>query len=170
MKKMKITVTIGCTLLVMALIVIMTDAFWYSIISVATDEQTAISSESQFPDAIEIVESYDWYEGAEVTQNRSDRVVFVHQIGVVLNGETGDGVELDKDGNRTKYYISYSEVSDIHKGDVIETYLLANPETDGFDDFVARWDKIISKDCTGELHIDLTDDVDKKEGEPSWLK
>lgn len=69
--------------------------------------------------------------------------VFVERIigKVIDNNGNGKVLNLAKD-NKEYDYISYANVK-ANKGDIIVTYCLYNPESNGEDDIIARWDYII---------------------------
>jgi hypothetical protein len=70
--------------------------------------------------------------------------VFVERIIGKVKDNNGNGkvLNLPKDDNGKYDYISYANVN-ANKGDIVVTYLLYNPETNGDDDIIARWDYII---------------------------
>ena len=72
--------------------------------------------------------------------------VFVERIIGKVKDNNGNGkvLNLPKDADKTFDYISYKGI-DANKGDIIVTYLLYNPETNGDDDIIARWDYVIVK-------------------------
>lgn len=74
--------------------------------------------------------------------HRKGTVLIERTIGRVLN-KNKDGRVLNTE-DRYYNYISYRNV-DCKKGDIIVTYLLYNPENNGEDDIIARWDYIIEK-------------------------
>ena len=86
---------------------------------------------------VEVYTIDEWEEGAPITLDRDGRLVFVKMIGTVTNGETGEG--RDEDG----CFVDY-DPGEFETGAVVETWLLANPATDYFDDFIARWAEVVS--------------------------
>ena len=72
--------------------------------------------------------------------------VFVERIIGKVKDNNGNGkvLNLPKDADKTFDYISYKGI-DANKGDIVVTYLLYNPETNGDDDIIARWDYVIVK-------------------------
>lgn len=66
------------------------------------------------------------------------------------------GICLDQNGNgriintADQYYnyISYRASKNVHRGDVVLTYCIYNPDTDGEDDIIERFDYVID---TGQL-------------------
>ena len=72
--------------------------------------------------------------------------VFVERVIGKVKDNNGNGkvLNLPKDDNGKYDYISYSNVK-ANKGDIVVTYLLYNPETNGDDDIIARWDYVIVK-------------------------
>lgn len=76
--------------------------------------------------------------------HRKGTVLVERIIGVVKNSRK-DGKILNVPKGETYYnYISYRDVS-CKKGDVIVTYCLYNPESNGEDDIIARWDYKLKK-------------------------
>lgn len=80
----------------------------------------------------------------EVLQNRNGKIIIEKRIGIVEN-ESGDGKTLN-DGNNGKnnFYINYSNVKNVNKGNVILTYFVYNPCNNSTDDIVYRYDRIIA--------------------------
>jgi len=72
--------------------------------------------------------------------------VFVERLIGKVKDNNGNGkvLNLPKDADKTFDYISYANVK-ANKGDIVVTYLLYNPETNGDDDIIARWDYVIVK-------------------------
>lgn len=71
--------------------------------------------------------------------HRKGTILVERIIGKVKNNKK-DGRVLNVPKNEKYYnYISYKDI-DCKKGDIIVTYLLYNPETNGEDDIIARWD------------------------------
>ena len=69
--------------------------------------------------------------------------VFVERIIGKVKDNNGNGKVLNLAPDNKEYdYISYANVK-ANKGDIVVTYLLYNPETNGEDDIIARWDYII---------------------------
>lgn len=83
---------------------------------------------------VEIYSFDEWTE--DIYTERDGRLVFVKMVSYVTDGEHGDGVD-DSGG-----YIAF-EPGQFETGDIIESYFLANPETDYCDDFIARWDEVV---------------------------
>lgn len=80
----------------------------------------------------------------EVLQNRNGKIIIEKRIGIVEN-ESGDGKTLN-DGNNGKnnFYINYSNVKNVNKGNVILTYFVYNPCNNSTDDIIYRYDRIIA--------------------------
>lgn len=74
--------------------------------------------------------------------HRKGTVLIERVIGRVLNKKK-DGKVLNTE-DQYYNYISYRGV-ECKKGDIIVTYLLYNPENNGEDDIIARWDYKITK-------------------------
>lgn len=87
---------------------------------------------------IEVVDSPDLT--AEMLESRNGKILIERVIGEVLN-DKGNGMVygVDPDYN----YISYRYVEGANKGDVVCSYFVYNPNNNGVDDIVARYDYII---------------------------
>lgn len=79
----------------------------------------------------------------EILDNREGTVVIERLVGIVIDGESGDGFLLNS--NSEDYnYISYKGISSIIKeGSTIVTYVIYNPETDICDDILERYDFVL---------------------------
>lgn len=93
---------------------------------------------------IEINNGFDAIDSADCVDeywNHKGTVFVERLIGKVID-DNGNGKVLNT-AEITEYdYINYSTCK-ANKGDIIVTYCLYNPESNGEDDIIARWDYII---------------------------
>ena len=129
------------TLLIIALIIIATP----------TETVNAKSKIAKYRDKakrIEINNGFHATDSADCVDeywNHKNRVFVERIIGKVKdNNGNGKVLNLPKDTDKTFDYISYANVK-ANKGDIVVTYLLYNPESNGDDDIIARWDYVIVK-------------------------
>ena len=87
---------------------------------------------------VKIIDSADLT--TEDLMHRNGNIIIERVIGIVEDAENGHGRILNGDPNY--YYINYSSVKGISKGDVICTYLLYNPENNYEDDIIMRFDYV----------------------------
>lgn len=87
---------------------------------------------------IEVVDSPDLTD--EMLESRNGKLLIERVIGEVLD-DKGNGMVygVDPDYN----YISYRYVEGANKGDVVCSYFVYNPDSNGVDDVVARYDYVI---------------------------
>ena len=83
-------------------------------------------------DSADCVDEYWNHKGTVFVERLIGKVIDDNGNGKVLN--TAEITEYD--------YINYSTCK-ANKGDIIVTYCLYNPESNGEDDIIARWDYII---------------------------
>lgn len=117
------------------------------IASVASIAAIVTASESrsgmdyyEYTDKLHLIEILDTEEvTCEVVSNRKGSLLIERVIGVVLDDEGNGEVFVKSPYN----YISYKKVEGASKGDVICTYLVYDPTTNGEDDIIERFDFII---------------------------
>lgn len=98
------------------------------------------------------MEDYRIYDPDELTTeiltNRmdGDEVIIERVIGKVTNKTTGDGKIINTD-EEIYNYISYRNVDfKIADGTIILTYLIYNPESNGEDDIIDRFDFVLDRE------------------------
>ena len=128
------------TLLIIALIISATPT--------ETNAKSKLSAYRQKAKRIEInqgIHATDCADCVDEYWNHKGTVFVERLIGKVKDeNKNGKVLNLPKDADKTFDYISYKGI-DANKGDIIVTYLLYNPETNGDDDIIARWDYVIVK-------------------------
>lgn len=82
--------------------------------------------------SVTVIEAADWTEEAAQELDRSGRLYVIHEQGTVMD-ENGNGTTTEGG------YVSY-EGLDYAPGAVVDTYLMLNPDTNYWDDFIMRWD------------------------------
>ena len=93
---------------------------------------------------------YVLYDSSELTQevltHRQGTVIMERCIGLVTNGQTGDGEVLNA-ADPEYAYISYASADAAYRdGTVILTYLIYNPESSAIDDISARHDIVLTRE------------------------
>ena len=83
---------------------------------------------------------------ADILTHRNGKIIIERCIGEVTNASTGDGMVLNTDDPEHNY-ISYRG-TDLHlrNGTMVVTFLCYNPETNGEDDVLDRYDYILTRD------------------------
>lgn len=89
---------------------------------------------------IEIIDSSDL--SLKKLENRKGKIIIEKCIGVV-DSSNGDGKILNCADSDC--YISYKDVENYQKGDIILTYFVYNPDTNYTDDILQRFDYIIDR-------------------------
>lgn len=100
-----------------------------------TDASAETKTETEITNLIDqsvtVIEAADWNEEAALALDRTGWLCVVHEAGTVMdtngNGTTTEG-----------YYISYAGLN-YAPGTVVDTYLMLNPDTRYWDDFIMRW-------------------------------
>lgn len=96
------------------------------------------------------ITEYELYDSSELTadilENRNGILVIERCIGLVIDGNEGDGIVLnayDEDYN----YISYRRVpNEIRDGTIFLSYMVYNPDNNYIDDIMERYDFVICRD------------------------
>lgn len=93
---------------------------------------------------------YVLYDSSELTQevltHRQGTVIMERCIGLVTNGQTGDGEVLNA-ADPEYAYISYASADAAYRdGTVMLTYFLYNPESNAADDILSRHDFVLSRE------------------------
>ena len=87
------------------------------------------------------------YDASELTgkilREREGTILIERVLGTCLD-EDGNGRMLNPD-NPDYDRISYADVENVHAGDVVETYLVYDPTTTGYEDVVVRFDFVVDK-------------------------
>lgn len=82
----------------------------------------------------------------EILEHRNGKIIIERCIGEVTNATTGDGKVLNA-ADEEYNYISYKGVNlGINNGTRIVTFLCYNPDTNGVDDILDRYDYILTRD------------------------
>lgn len=89
---------------------------------------------------------------AEILENRNGKIIIEKAYGVVIDDE-GNGRELldnndfngDYEGIEDNYYISYHRVEGAKKGDIICSYFIYDPNNNGVDTIIERFDYIVEE-------------------------
>lgn len=112
-----------------------------SIAAIATANESRLGMDYyEYADKLSLLEILDTEEvTCEVVSNRKGSLLIERVIGVVLDDEGNGEIFVDSPYN----YISYKKVEGASKGDVICTYLVYDPTTNGEDDIIERFDFII---------------------------
>lgn len=86
----------------------------------------------------------------EIVTSRDGDLIIERIVGVSL-GNTGDGRILNPADSRYDY-MSYTNagISNLERGTVVATYLVFNPDTNGEDDIVERYDRVIGYNAIEE--------------------
>ena len=81
----------------------------------------------------------------DILEHRDGKVIIERCIGKVTDAEAGYGIVLNAEDNGHNY-ISYRGTElDIRDGTMIVTFLCYDPETNGVDDILDRYDFILSR-------------------------
>lgn len=93
---------------------------------------------------------YELYDASELTaemlENRNGKTIIERCIGIVTNGEKGDGSLLNYP-DPEYYYISYRSVSEEYRdGTIVLSYMVYDPSTNYVDDIMERYDFIICRE------------------------
>lgn len=105
-------------------------------------EECSLEFYQQLIEELDIIKIYDSSKlTTEILQNRNGEIIIEKCIGEVTSS-TGDGRILNYD-NPNYYYINYSKVDGIKKGNVVLTYFIYNPDSNFEDDILLRFDYII---------------------------
>ena len=109
------------------------------------NSKTKLSAYREKAKRIEINNGFDAIDSANCVDEywTHKGTVFVERIIGKVKDNNGNGKVLNLAPDNKEYdYISYAKVK-ANKGDIVVTYLLYNPESNGEDDIIARWDYII---------------------------
>lgn len=83
---------------------------------------------------------------ADILTNRNGKIIIERCIGEVTNAITGDGRVLNT-GEPERNYISYRGTDlRLRNGTMVVIFLCYNPETNGEDDILDRYDYILTRD------------------------
>ena len=113
------------------------------IASAKTANAETVDFYNQLSEDLNIIQVYsvDDLDGDKL-ENRNGNIIIEKIIGQVLNAD-GDGIILNTKDRHN--YISYKNVKDAEVGDIILTYCIYNPDTNGTDDIIDRFDYIIDR-------------------------
>lgn len=82
----------------------------------------------------------------DILEYRDEKIIIERCIGTVTDAEAGHGIILNAKNNRHNY-ISYRDTNlKLNDGTMVVTFLCYDPETNGVDDVLDRYDFIISRE------------------------
>ena len=116
-----------------------------TMMTTVTTHAETIDFYNEMSENLNIIQVYDIDDlNSDILTNRSENgtIIIEKIIGQVVNAN-GDGVILNTTDNHN--YISYKNVHDVKPGDIVLTYCIYNPDTDGEDDIMDRFDYIIDR-------------------------
>ena len=72
-------------------------------------------------------------------EDRQNQIYVTIECGICID-DAGNGMLINENGECG--YISYRNIDNVHRGDVVYTLCVLNPETNYFDDIICRIDVI----------------------------